>query len=190
MANRISAESADAVAALFRAEARELFGYACTLPNVSRSDADDLVQVTFQAAAMEWEQKLCGLDHEARRKWLYRVMHYKAIDQWRGDKSRWRYSQQADSAARSAQETDHSALCSVALERCWDKIRRMPEARQRVAFLKWGEEWSSAEIAELMGITESTVRVQLKLARDELKAAIGPQVPFIDSGDDTDDGWA
>ena len=64
----------------------------------------------------------------------------------------------------------------------------MPKTRQRIAFLKWGEDWSSAEIAELMGISQSTVRAHLKLARDEL-AAIRPQIPFADSGDDTDEGW-
>jgi predicted ArsR family transcriptional regulator len=43
----------------------------------------------------------------------------------------------------------------------------MPEARQRAAFLKRIEGWSSAEIAELLGISQSTVRAHLKLARDE-----------------------
>lgn len=66
----------------------------------------------------------------------------------------------------------------------------MPKARQRVAFLKWGEEWSSAEIAELLGITQSTVRAHLKLARDELAEEMGSQIPFADSGDDTDEGVA
>lgn len=64
------------------------------------------------------------------------------------------------------QDTYLLAVSSLMLKRCWDSIARMPPARQRVAFLKWGEEWSNAEIAELLGISESTVRVQLKRARD------------------------
>jgi hypothetical protein len=39
-----------------------------------------------------------------------------------------------------------------------------------------------------LGISQSTVRVQLKLARDELAEAIGPEIPFADTGDDTDEG--
>jgi RNA polymerase sigma-70 factor (ECF subfamily) len=69
-------------------------------------------------------------------------------------------------------------------------IKMMPEGRQRVAFLKWGEDWSSAEIAELMGISQSTVRAHLKLARDELTVAIESQISFDDSDDDTDEGVA
>jgi RNA polymerase sigma-70 factor (ECF subfamily) len=69
-------------------------------------------------------------------------------------------------------------------------IRMMPESRQRIAFLKWGEDWSSAEIAKLMGISQSTVRAHLKLARDELRVAIGSQILFDDSDDDTDEGVA
>ena len=44
MGKRISPETAKAVNELFRAEAAGLLRYACTLPNVSRSDAEDLVQ--------------------------------------------------------------------------------------------------------------------------------------------------
>lgn len=60
----------------------------------------------------------------------------------------------------------------------------MPQVRQRVAFLKWGEEWSSAEIADLLGISQSTVRAHLKLARDELAEELGSEVSITDTGDD------
>ena len=190
MGNRIPAETAEAVAALFQAEASELFGYARTLPNVTQADAEDLVQIAFQAAAMVWEQQLRALDQESRRKWLFRVLRNKAIDQWRTYGSRWSSSEQIDKAARAAQETDRHALCSIELQQCWEKVKMMPEARQRVAFLKWGEDWSTAEIAELMKISQSTVRVHLKLARDDLAEAVGPQILFAESDDDTDEGVA
>lgn len=185
---QISAEAAEAVERLFRAEAAGLFRYACTLPAVSRSDAEDLVQVSFEAAALEWEACLCGLDEESRRRWLYRVLRNKAIDQWRGFVSRWLSLESIDAVPVVPQETHHDALCSIVLARCWARIAMMPATRQQVAFLKWGEDWSSASIADLLGITQSTVRVHLKLARDELAAEIGPEVPFTDAGDCTDEG--
>jgi RNA polymerase sigma-70 factor, ECF subfamily len=185
--NQIPAETAEAMAALFRAEARGLFGYASTLPNVTKPDAEDLVQVTFQEAALAWE-RLGSLDEETRRKWLYRVLRNKAIDQWRAHGSRQSSWEQIDTAVSPALGTYRAALSSIALQRCWDMIKLMPQARQRIAFLKWGEEWSSAEIARLMGISQSTVRGQLKLARDELAVAVGPQVPFAE--DDADEGVA
>jgi RNA polymerase sigma-70 factor (ECF subfamily) len=59
----------------------------------------------------------------------------------------------------------------------------MPPVRQRVAFLKWGEDLSCAEIAELLGITSSTVRAHLKRARDELTQEVGPEIPFTATSD-------
>lgn len=188
MADRISREAAGAVDRLFRAEAAGLFGYARTLPNVSRSDAEDLVQVTFQAAAMAWEGKLRSCDPESRRRWLYRVLRNKAVEQWRVGGSRLVPSERVESASAYPQETSRSALSSIVLDRCWDRIAKMPEARQRVAFLRWGEEWSSAEIADLLGISQSTVRAHLKLARDELAEELGPEVSITDAGDDRGGG--
>ena len=49
-------------------------------------------------------------------------------------------------------------------------------------------DWSSAEIAELLGISQSTVRVHLKKARDALAEEIGPEVPFDDPDDGTGKG--
>jgi len=183
--SRISRATAEAVACLFRAEAAGLFGYASTLPNVSRSDAEDLVQVTFQAAATEWDRQLEFLDHESRRRWLYRVLRNKAIDQWRTHGSRQVPSERLADVSERGHDTYLHAVNSITLKRCWDRIGKMPEARQRVAFLRWNEEWSSPEIAELLGISQSTVRAHLKLARDELAEEIGPEVPFADLGDET-----
>jgi RNA polymerase sigma-70 factor (ECF subfamily) len=187
---RISAETAKAVAALFESEASALFGYACTLPGVSRSDAEDLVQVTFQEVVINWEWSLCGLDQESLRRWLYRVLRNKTIDQWRKYGSRQVPLDRPESASGPLEETYRDALCSITLQRCWDTISTMPETRQRVAFLKWGEDWSTAEIAEFLGISRSTVRVHLKQARDQLAVAIGPDAPFAYSGESTGEGAA
>lgn len=184
MGDRISPEAAEAVALLFREEAAGLFRYACTLPGVHRADADDLVQATFQAAAVNWAQGLCSLSHEQRRGWLYRVLHNKAIDQWRTCGSRQVPSEQVEETTKPRQDTYLHAMWSIVLERCWDRISRMPEARQRVAFLKWRMDWSTAEIADLLGISKSTVRAHVKDARDALAEEIGPDVHF----DDPDDG--
>ena len=172
------------MARFFQAEAMGLFRYAHTLPNVNRPEAEDLVQVTFQTAALEWERRLSFLDESSRRKWLYRVLRNKAIDRWRAIGSRELSSGQAAGRSGPAQETHNRALSSIVLQRCWDRIAEMPEARQRIAFLKWSEEWTSSEIADLLGISQSTVRAQLKLARDDLAAEIGPEVQFGDTGEE------
>jgi transposase len=73
-------------------------------------------------------------------------------------------------------------------QRCWERFARMLEARQRAAFLKRIEGWSSAEIAELLGISQSTVRAHLKLARDEQAEEVGPQVTLTGPGEDMGEG--
>jgi RNA polymerase sigma-70 factor (ECF subfamily) len=129
------------------------------------------------------ERRLSRLDEESRRRWLYRVLRNKAVDQWRAGEGRRLSSEPAEAMPAASLDTHHAALCSIVLQRCWDRVSRMPAVRQRVASLKWGEDWSCADIADLLGITLSTVRAHLKLARDELAAEIGPEVPFVSSAD-------
>jgi RNA polymerase sigma-70 factor (ECF subfamily) len=186
MADRIPAEAADAVEGLYLAEAPGLFGYALTLPGVGRQDAEDLVQMTFQAAAVAWERQLEALGEESRRKWLYCVLRNKAVDQWRSGAARTLSLESADNVPGPLRDICDQALNSVLLDRCWDRIARMPQARQRVAFLKWGEDWSTADIAAVLGITQATVRTHLKRARDELAEEVGPDVFFTEAGEEAD----
>jgi RNA polymerase sigma-70 factor (ECF subfamily) len=148
------------------------------------------VQVTFHAAAVEWERTLSSLNDDSRRKWLHRVLRNKAIDQWRATTSRQLPLEQLERTTGPREETFRNALSSIILQRCWERIANMPPARQRVAFLVWGEEWTCAEIAGVLGVSPSTVRAHLKLARDELADVIGPDVPFADSDDDSGEGVA
>jgi RNA polymerase sigma factor (sigma-70 family) len=186
LGSRISPETAEAVAQLFREEAVGLFGYARVLLGSCRSYAEDLVQMTFHAAAVEWECRLASLDRETRRRWLYRVLRNKAIDHLRTCGSREVPLEGTGSPiGLPDDDTFLRAMSAVLLQRCWDRIAKMPEARQRVAFLKWGKGWSSDERAEFLKIAQSTVRAHLKLARDELIEEIGPQVVVVDPDDHT-----
>jgi RNA polymerase sigma-70 factor, ECF subfamily len=148
---------------------------------VGRADAEDLVQLTFQVAALNWEYCLSQLAEESRRKWLYRVLRNKAIDRWRADEHIRLLPEVAEAPVAADQDTSRQALSRIALRKCWAAIRHMPPVRQRVAFLRWGEDWKPKEIAALLGVSQDTVRAHLKRARDELVVQIGPEVPFIDA---------
>ncbi|MGI8333697.1 RNA polymerase sigma factor [Actinomadura scrupuli] len=165
---------------LFRAESGRLFRYACTLPGVDRAKAEDLVQSTFVAAIDGWA-RLHRLDPGDRRRWLHVILKRQAIDQWRKVRFlRLTGEFEGVEERQSPPETLHQVLCAAALDRVWDVISTMPGQRQKVAFLYWNEQWSTSEIAEFLGIAQSTVRVHLKLARDELIEAAGPIVPFME----------
>ena len=182
----IPPEHAEEVGKLYVQAAPELFGYACTLPQVDPTRAEDLVQVAFQEAAVCWD-KLGALDTERRRQWLFTVVRNKAIDEWRRNRC---VEPGADppERSRSAAEPCTQVLSTLALRNCWSAIERMPPTRQRVAFLRWNEEWSTREIADWLGIAPATVRWHLKSARDELIEQVGPAVPFLDDPGDTCDG--
>jgi RNA polymerase sigma factor (sigma-70 family) len=173
----ISGSTATEVMRLFLDSASSLFSYARTLPQVDSFAADDLVQETFHDAALSWH-KLAGRDAEGRRKWLFAAVRNKAIDQWRRD-IHCTPSPTLIELSSSGEDIVHRVLCKAALERCWALIQRMPPVRQKVAFLRWSEDWTTAEIAGWLAISQATVRGHLKVARDELMIQVGAEVPFI-----------
>ncbi|WP_433463898.1 RNA polymerase sigma factor [Spirillospora sp. CA-128828] len=168
---------------LFRAEASDLFAFACArLTQGNRTEAEDLIQQVFEAAARHWESTLEGRTPEGRRRWLYRVLKYKCIDTWRKERRIIPIEDCPDDEAAPG-DLGEGVLCAAALQQCWQVIAKMPADRARVAFLCWGESWSSEEVAAWLGITQSTVRGHLKKARDELVVRVGPSVPFIEDSE-------
>lgn len=177
MSRRISVEVAAEVERLFVDASSALVSYACALPGIGRPAAEDLVQEVFQDAALSWDRLACR-DPQGRRRWLFRAVRNKAIDQWRKN-GRCEPNSGLVESPFAVEDTAHRVLCAAALERCWSIIKEMPPMRQTVAFLRWNEDWSAAEIAEWLGIAQATVRGHLKEARDELITQVGGQVPFI-----------
>jgi RNA polymerase sigma factor (sigma-70 family) len=52
-------------------------------------------------------------------------------------------------------------------------IDRLPERQREVALLIWGEGLGAADVAAVLGITESSVYTNIHLARQRVAAAIG-----------------
>jgi RNA polymerase sigma-70 factor, ECF subfamily len=179
MSGRISREVATEVERLFMDASSALVSFACTLPGIGRPAAEDLVQEAFQDAALSWDKLACR-DPEGRQQWLFRAVRNKAIDQWRKN-GRCEFSSDLVEPPCAVEDTAHRFLCTAALERCWSVVQEMPPMRQKVAFLRWNEDWPAAEIADWLGIAQSTVRGHLKKARDELIIQVGAEVPFIDN---------
>lgn len=187
MSPRIPPEIAAEVGELFDQTAADLFVFARTLlRDVDRGYAEDLVQTTFQEAALSWEQ-LATRDHEGRRRWLFTVLRNKAIDSWRRNKRQQPWADPPDRADPAA-APGHQALCRIALLKCWAAIAQMPATRREVARLRWYREWKTQEIADHIGIAQTTVRGHLKAARDELVTQFGAEVPFLDIAEDDASG--
>jgi RNA polymerase sigma-70 factor, ECF subfamily len=178
-------EDAADISRMFRETSADLYAYACTLPGIDRHRADDLVQEAFKAAAVAWDS-LARRDREGRRRWLFKVLRNKAIDQWRKEKNATAIPDPPEPRP-SGDATADRVLSATALAKCWVAVQGMPPVRQQVAFLRWGEDWTSAEIASWLSISQDTVRGHLRVARRELIAQVGADVPFI-SDPEIDEG--
>ncbi len=181
------ADEAEAVDVLFRSTAPKLLAAALLMTQGDRARAEDLIQQAFQAAIKAWT-KVGHMDPGRQQAWLYKVLHYKAIDTWRANAREhlvpgWDFDQ-----LRAPQDTADRALCSIELDLALKMVITMPPVRHHVMCLYVLEGFSIKEIAEFLGIAQSTVRGHLKTARDTLSKEVGP--PFLGANDDDpgDDG--
>ena len=180
---RIPPHEAQELEACFRAHARYVFEHACMLTRGDQALAHDLVQATFEAAAMNW-QGLRDRAEEQRRNWLHRTMANIAVSGFRREAA-WRDRlPRIEARYRKTQgDTEALALSSIVLERCWQIIQGMPERQHAVAVLRWQQGMKQAEIAAALGMAEKTVSVHLHRARRQLIARLGRDCPFA-----SDDG--
>jgi RNA polymerase sigma-70 factor (ECF subfamily) len=178
-------ENMSELADVFRRHSADLYRRARFLTQGDSHAARDLVQEVFQAAAMQWGQ-FRSYDEEHRVHWLFRVLRNKYVDLIRAHK-REPDAAPPDHDWAAPDETARQALCAVTLHKCWAVIEQMPPEQHRVAVLRWAASWTSAEIAEALGIKPSTVRVHLMNARKGLLNVVGPDLPF---GEGTEEGTA
>jgi RNA polymerase sigma-70 factor (ECF subfamily) len=159
-----------AVERLYLAESSKLFRYAQLLTQGDRSKAEDLVQKVFEAAATGWAD--VPRDDEGRRRWLFRVLRNKAIDLWREESRIVLKSEPIDGDREASSADDPCALVigSISDEQLWKELKVMPPMQYQVAYLSWGCGWSTAEIAETLGIVAATVRVHKHNAVMQLRS--------------------
>lgn len=173
---------------LFRSAATKLLPAALLRTQGDRGLAEDLIQQAFQAAIKDWA-KVGHMDPRRQEAWLHKVLRYKAIDTWRTSAREHLVPGLDFDQLRAPQDTAHRALCSIELDRVLKVVFAMPAVRHRVMCLSALEGLQTKEIAELLGIAQSTVRGHLKAGRDILIKEIGPDLPAAkdDHGDDGPD---
>ncbi len=132
----------------------------------SPAEAEDIVQETF-LRAFEQRRKLAEV--EEPKAWLVRVAWNLAMDR----KRRVTPDQMEETAAaivRSAElPADRVLAASVELGRVLTAVDKLPKDERSVLLLNAVEELSMAEIAAVMGRSESAVRALLFRARTHLQ---------------------
>jgi RNA polymerase sigma factor (sigma-70 family) len=187
---KIPAQYADEVACFYEAHARWLFGHACLRTQhdrelaAARELAADLVQDTFEAAALAWET-LRSLAPAQQRAWLRTTLSHKETSHFRRRVAFRRKQPELYRKYQAAEhDPEHQALSAIALEKAAKIIEGLPARQKRIALMKWNDHMKGSEIAAELGCAEGTVAAQVHEIRRKLIDGLGPYYPFAgDAGE-------
>jgi len=130
------------------------------------SDPDAAQDLVAETMAIAW-QKLPTLDQNATRRWLLRVLHNRGIDAWR-------VSRRSDPLALTDAETALATyLPDPQLLDLWAAVEKLAARRKRALLMRHIEGFSVAEIAEVLKISENSVKTHLRLALVDLRVSLG-----------------
>ncbi|MGW4984530.1 RNA polymerase sigma factor [Streptomyces mirabilis] len=171
---RLPPETRRQIAALWEQEAEWLVRYAVVRTGEDQPAAEDLVQMAFLAAAVQWNSLIDRTDDE-RRNWLRSVVHHKWVDGIRRSRRLERLdTEEREKYASRGPDLVDVVLARADLERCWEVIRSLPQRRRQIAVLFFIEQYSVARIAYLLDLQPSGVRKHVSLARTALRKAVKP----------------
>ena len=103
-------------------------------------------------------------DASTFRVWLFRIARNVVANERRRDHRRPVASLDLASEVAAADDVFESAAAREASGAAWRAVARLPEDRRRAVILRFVDEMSTAEIAEVLGRSEGAVRVLLHRA--------------------------
>ena len=138
--------------------------------------AEDLVQQTLLRVAGRWGRIVAGGDPDA---YVRRVMYHQHISWWR--RNRHAQSIADDPARRTAPDPSDAVVATIAVRRA---LARLAPRQRAVLILRYFEDLTEAQTAQVLGISVGTVKSQSRdaLARlrslaPELAALVEAEVP-------------
>jgi RNA polymerase sigma-70 factor (ECF subfamily) len=132
----------------------------------SRAEAEDVVQDTF-VRVIEHRSKL--IDVRDMRVWLVRIAWNLALDRKRRIKPEQFDVGFADSLAARTVAADQALVEARQMHAVLQAIDRLPPSERAVLLLSAMDELQTAQIAEVLGKSESAVRALLFRARTHLR---------------------
>jgi RNA polymerase sigma-70 factor (ECF subfamily) len=171
-AGEAEAEGASSVTALVREHSGVLFRVAYSVVR-NRAEAEEVVQDVF-LRVLQKQTQLAQV--EQVRAWLVRIAWNLAIDRRR----RGRTAQMDPEFAAALVGRELRADVALDQRQRYESVLRgldaLPKKERQVILLSAMDELGTAEIAEVMGTTESGVRALLFRARARLKERVGREV--------------
>jgi RNA polymerase sigma-70 factor, ECF subfamily len=160
-------DSSEAIAALVEEYGPTLYRVAYSVTR-NVAEAEDAVQETF-LRVLRHREKLGEIrDH---RVWLVRIVWNVVLDKKRRAKTRPETDDIADhdrSLRASGLAADQSAISSQQYRRILGLIDQLPRKEREAILLSAVEELTTAQAAEVLGTTESSVRSRIFRARRAL----------------------
>ena len=154
---------------LYRREYRPLVALAYGLSG-SRTAAEEIVQDAFLAAHRRWRRIST---YDAPSLWLRRVVTNRSVSTVRRRVAEARALTRVGSWAGANRPQplpeQHDEL--------WRAIRRLPGQQAKAVLLRYVDDCTVAQTAEILGCTEGTVKTHLHRARRSLAGALPQHAP-------------
>jgi RNA polymerase sigma-70 factor (ECF subfamily) len=146
---------------LYEREYPGLVGVATALSG-DRRDAEDLVQDTMVKAFLHWKRLRL---FERPGAWCLKVLTNACRSRWRARRTEQRY------LARLGR-SDVSEGPSDDVMAFWSAVRRLPTRPGTAVALYFAGDHTTAEVAEIMGVPEGTIRSDIARARASIMSEL------------------
>lgn len=145
----------EALSELYRRHANAIFRYVYYRVG-DREAAEDLVGDVFVRALESLPSyQDTGKPFEA---WLYRIAHARVVDYYRRQTARQVAPLEERLTDSEEADPDHLAAHRDDVRRAWEALIHLTDDQQQVIALRFIAGYSVAEVAELLGKTESAVK--------------------------------
>jgi len=167
------------VSVLFTEDYQRIFRYIVNMIRDTQ-EAEDLTQETFLRA---YRRRDSLRDEGARTTWLYRIATHVCLDRLRQYVRRAPKESETDIDQVDVAEPDAPSLQNIIeqdeMSACVQSyLNRLSDSYRAAILLHDMHELTSAEIAQLLGETLSTVKIRLHRARRKLRAALAAGCDF------------
>jgi RNA polymerase sigma-70 factor (sigma-E family) len=137
----------------------------------NRADAEDLLQTVLERAYRRW-RRICRTGDPAR--YVRQMLVNAAVDRWRLLRRRLEQPLGPDDSAPQAGFGGPDEAAAVAdQDLLWRALARLPPGQRAVLVLRYYEDLTEAQTAEVLGCSVGSVKTQAFRALTKLRAIVG-----------------